>query len=162
MIERARQSLGWPQERVITFVVDRGIYGAEFFQKVIQDPHWHLITWQKGFVAQAWDPHKVTGKTTITRFRNSSRDLRSYQFEYFEQPWEQNPKLRQIVVQATDYKSRKIQVAILTDDLERVANQIIQLMFQRWHQENDFKYIDKHFGINQITSSGTITITFAT
>ena len=25
-------------------------------------------------------------------------------------------------------------------------------MFQRWLQENDFKYLDKHFGINQITS----------
>ena len=25
-------------------------------------------------------------------------------------------------------------------------------MFNRWLQENDFKYRDKHFGINQITS----------
>ena len=27
-------------------------------------------------------------------------------------------------------------------------------MFNRWLQENDFKYLDKHFGINQITSYG--------
>jgi DNA repair exonuclease SbcCD ATPase subunit len=27
-------------------------------------------------------------------------------------------------------------------------------MFNRWLQENDFKYLDKHFGINQITSHG--------
>jgi chromosome segregation ATPase len=27
-------------------------------------------------------------------------------------------------------------------------------MFGRWVQENDFKYLDKHFGINQITSYG--------
>jgi vacuolar-type H+-ATPase subunit I/STV1 len=27
-------------------------------------------------------------------------------------------------------------------------------MFHRWLQENDFKYLDKHFGINQITSYG--------
>jgi hypothetical protein len=25
-------------------------------------------------------------------------------------------------------------------------------MFHRWLQENDFKYMEKHFGINQITS----------
>ena len=25
-------------------------------------------------------------------------------------------------------------------------------MFGRWLQENDVKYLDKHFGINQITS----------
>jgi len=31
---------------------------------------------------------------------------------------------------------------------------IIRFMFNRWLQENDFKYLDKHFGINQITSYG--------
>lgn len=156
VIERARKALLWPRERVLTFVVDRGVYGQEFFQKVIDDPHWHLITWQKGFVAQTWDSLEVMGKTTITRFRNSSADLRGYQFEYIDRPWEQNSKLRQIVVQATDYKGRTIQVAILTDDLKRAAAEIIRLMFQRWLQENDFKYLDKHFGINQITSYRSI------
>jgi hypothetical protein len=29
-------------------------------------------------------------------------------------------------------------------------------MFRRWLQENDFKYLDKHFGINQITSYRSI------
>ena len=156
VIERARKALQWPRERVLTFILDRGVFGAEFFKKVIEDPYLHLITWQKGFVAQEWEPQKVMGKTTITRFRNSSRDMRCYQFEYFEQPWEQNSKLRQIVVQATDYKGRKIQVAILTDDLKRAASEIIRLMFQRWLQENDFKYLDKHLGINQITSYRSI------
>ena len=28
------------------------------------------------------------------------------------------------------------------------------MMFKRWLQENDFKYLEKHFGINQITSYG--------
>lgn len=156
VIERARQALQWPRERVLTFILDRGIFGQEFFQKVIDDPHEHLITWQKGFVAQAWDPQKAMGKTTITRFRNSSTDLRSYQFEYLDRPWEKNSQLRQIVVQATDDRGRTIQVAILTDDLERAAAEIIKLMFQRWLQENDFKYLDKHFGINQITSYRSI------
>src|SRR5206468_599819 len=42
--------------------------------------------------------------------------------------------------------------AILTDDLKRAAVEIIRLMFQRWLQENDFKYQIKHFGLNQIVS----------
>jgi uncharacterized protein YukE len=29
-------------------------------------------------------------------------------------------------------------------------------MFRRWLQENDFKYLDKHYGINQITSYASI------
>ena len=156
VIARARQALQWPPQRVLTFIVDRAIYGEEFFQKVIDDPHCHLITWQKGFVAEAWDPQKVTGQTTLTRSRNSSADWRSYQFEYLDRVWEKNPKWRQIVVRATDDKGRTIQVAILTDDLERAAAEIIRLMFQRWLQENDFKYLDKHFGINQITSYRSI------
>lgn len=156
VIQRARQALQWPPERVLTFILDRGIYGEEFFQKVIDDPQGHLITWQKGFVAPAWDPQEVRGQTTITRYRNSSSDLRGYQFEYIDRAWEKNPKLRQIVVQATDDKGRTIQVAILTDDRERAADQIIRLMFQRWLQENDFKYLDKHFGLNQITSYRSI------
>ena len=156
VIERARKALQWPPERVLTFVVDRGIFGAECFEKVILDPHLHLITWQKGFVAQTWDPGQVMGTTTITRFRNCSTDLRGYQFEYVERRWASNAKLRQIVVRATDDKGRTIQVAILTDDLERSAVEIIRLMFQRWLQENDFKYLDKHFGINEITSYRSI------
>lgn len=156
VIARARQALRWPREKGLTFIVDRGIFGAEFFQQVIADPYGHLITWQKGFVAQAWDPQKVMGKTTITRFRNCSTDLRSYQFEYLDRPWEKNSQWRQIVVQATDDRGRTIQVAILTDDLKRAAAEIIKLMFQRWLQENDFKYLDKHFGLNQITSYRSI------
>jgi len=156
VIGRARQALQWPTETVPTFIVDRGIYGAEFFEQVAGDPTFHLVTWQKGFTAKPWDPTQVMGQTTITRYRNSSTDVRLYRFEYVEKPWEKNPRLRQIVVQATDDKDRTIQVAILTDDLQRAAIEIIKLMFQRWLQENDFKYLDKHFGINQITSYRSI------
>ena len=156
VIGRARQALQWPADTVPTFVVDRGCYGLAFFEKVVADPTFHLITWQKGFTVEAWDPLKVMGQTTITRYRNSSTDVRLYHFEYIERPWEKNPRLRQIVVQATDDKGRTIQVAILTDDLSRAAIEIIQLMFRRWLQENDFKYLDKHFGINQITSYRSI------
>ena len=156
VIGRARQALQWPATMVPTFVVDRGSHEAEFFEKAADDPTFHLITWEKGFTAQAWDATKVMGKTTMTRPRNSSSDLRLDQFEYFERPWEKNSRLRQIVVQATDERGRTIQVAILTDDLNRAVPEIIELMFGRWLQENDFKYLDKHFGINQITSYRSI------
>jgi hypothetical protein len=33
---------------------------------------------------------------------------------------------------------------------------VFRLIFWRWVQENDFKYLDKHFGINQITSYPTV------
>lgn len=152
VIARARATLQWPAQRVVTYVVDRGIFAAEVFERILADPSHHLITWQKGYVAGPWAAVKVSGKLKLTRRRNHASDLRSYDFEYRDQAWENDPRLRQIVVQATDDKGRVAQVAILTDDQSRPAPEIIALMFRRWLQENDFKYLDKHFGINQVTS----------
>lgn len=81
VIGRVRQALQWPAEAVPTFVVDRGCYGLGFFAQVTDDPSFHLITWEKGFTVEAWDPAKVMGQTTITRYRNSSTDVRLYHFE---------------------------------------------------------------------------------
>lgn len=69
-----------------------------------------------------------------------------------DRPWPKDPRLRQIVVRATNPQGRTIEVAVRTDDLTRPAVEILRLMFHRWIQENDFKDPDKHFGINQITS----------
>ena len=40
----------------------------------------------------------------------------------------------------------------MSDATQRCSKEIILLIFRRWVQENDFKYLDKHFGIDQITS----------
>jgi len=61
VLTRCRKVQNWPAERVLTAVVDRGIFGAEVFEKVLADPALHLITWQKGYVAQSWDPKAVQG-----------------------------------------------------------------------------------------------------
>ena len=152
VLTRCRKVLNWPAERVLTAVVDRGIFGAEVFEKVLADPALHLITWQKGYVAQSWDPKAVQGQLVMERARNAASDLRSYHFEYLDRDWPTDPKLRQIVVQAINPQGRVVQVAILTDDRVRAAAEGIRLIFNRWIQENDFKYLDKHYGINQLTS----------
>ncbi|MBI3859126.1 MAG: hypothetical protein HY296_02640 [Thaumarchaeota archaeon] len=162
VVDRCRAVLGWPPERGLTFVVDRSIFGIEVFEKVLADPHLHLITWEKGYGEQSWPPacaeHAdrpaggVSGRMVIERARNRADDVRWYHLEFVDRPWPKDPRLRQLVVRATNPKGQTIQVAILTDDLSRPAMEILRLMFNRWIQENDFKYLDKHFGINQITS----------
>jgi hypothetical protein len=152
VLGRCRTVHNWPAERVLTAVVDRGIFGAEVFGKVLADPALHLITWQKGYVAQSWDPQAVQGRLVMERARNAAADWRSYHFEYLDRDWPTEPRLRQIVVQATNPQGRVVQVAILTDDRLRAAAEVIRLIFNRWIQENDFKYLDKHYGINQLTS----------
>jgi hypothetical protein len=155
VVQHGRQATKWPEERVLTFIVDRGIFGKEVFEKVLADPALHLITWEKGYERQNWPPGGgISGSIVIERPRNRAEDIRSYPLEYWDRTWPKDQRLRQIVVQATNPAGRVIQVSILTDDKKADAAMIVRLMFNRWLQENDFKYLDKHFGINQITSYG--------
>jgi hypothetical protein len=157
VVERCRKVLESPPQQVLTWVVDRGIFGKEVFEKVLADPTMHLITWEKGYQAQSWPPEDgVSGSMVIERTRNKAQDIRSYHLQYSDRLWSKDERLRQIVVQATNPQGLAIQVSVLTDDLKGAAVRILRLIFCRWLQENDFKYLDKHFGINQITSYGSI------
>jgi transposase len=155
VVKHCREVMKWPQDRVLSFIVDRGIFGQDVFEKVLADPALHLVTWDKGYVRQNWPPPGgISGSVVIERARNHAEDLRCYHLEYWDRTWPKDERLRQIVVQATNPQGRVIQVSVLSDDAKAAAAQILRLMFSRWLQENDFKYLDKHFGINQITSYG--------
>jgi hypothetical protein len=42
-----------------------------------------LITWEKGYQAQAWPPSGgITGTMVIERARNQAEDIRSYRHDY--------------------------------------------------------------------------------
>jgi hypothetical protein len=156
MVSRARQVLDWPPEKVLTLVVDRGIFAMEVFEKILADPYLHLITWEKGYVAGQWCPKEQSGEFTLERKRNRADDVRVYRFQYIERKWAKNPRMRQFIVLATNPAGRQVEVSVLSDDPDRPAAKVILLIFNRWVQENDFKYLDKHFGINQITSYRTV------
>jgi hypothetical protein len=153
LVARCRQTLNWPLEKVLTLIVDRAVFGLETFAKIQADPALHLITWEKGYQADgSWPAEKVSGKMVIERSRNRAADKRIYHFEYIDEGWSRQTGMRRLRVRATNPEGRTVELAILTDDLERAAVEIIRLMFQRWLQENDFKYQIKHFGLNQIVS----------
>ena len=152
MVARLRQTLGWSADKVLTLVLDRGVFGLEVFEKVRADPGLHLITWEKGYQAGPWRPELKQGEFLLQRARNRAQDLRSYRFEYLERPWPKAQEMRQLIVRATNPEGRVMEVGVLTDDPHRPPVEVLQLIFNRWLQENDFKYANKHFGINQITS----------
>ena len=162
LIERMRATLGLDENdppappRTLTIVVDRGIYSNELFSLVAADAGLHLITWEKGFTPGLWDETRATTRFGVERPRNNSRDVRLYQFSVIDQPWAHNPAMRQLIVRATNAEGKVAQIAVLTDDLERSAKEIVWLIFNRWIQENDFKYIDKHMGMKQIASYKSI------
>jgi len=156
LLPRFRQALDLPAEAVVTCVIDRGIFSHEVFTKALEAPDYHLITWEKNFKPGPWDPRKCSGQYALERTRNHAQDKRVYRFEYLDQDWAKDPKMRQLVVRATNPQGNTAQVGILTDDRKRPAPQILYLMFNRWTQENDFKYLGEHWGINQITSYASV------
>lgn len=151
-LEEFRAAANLPRERPLTFTFDRGIYGYDVFKQIIDSDRYHIVTWQKGYREVAWQEQAITGSFVLQRARNNSTDLRTYRFEYIDQPWPRDERMRLLRVQATNPRERVVQVGILTDDGTREAERIITLIFSRWVQENDFKYLDNHYGINPITS----------
>ena len=156
VITRFRSVAGLAGQAPITITIDRGINNSGLFKQIIAQKNLHIITWETGYEPAPW-PGQISVQTIkLQRPRNRANDLKSYHFEYIERPWKRNSGMRQILVKATNPSGRTIEVAILTDHPDRPASEVIHLIFWRWLQENDFKYLDKHFGINQITSYASI------
>lgn len=133
------------------FVLDRGIFGLSTFDR-FRERGDHFLTWEKGYCGDGWNgrlPEAVFGQS---RIRNGSGDLRTYRFECREEPWRRDPLIRRILVRATNPNGRTIDVAVLCSDPGIAVEHAVWLMFNRWLQENDFKYLDRHFGLNQLTS----------
>jgi predicted nucleic acid-binding Zn-ribbon protein len=132
-----------------TFVIDRGIYGLNTFRHFGND---YFITWEKGYRKDGWDANEPSLEFTRERCRNNRSDLRSYHFVYQEHAWQRDTDFRRLIVKATNPRGNTIDVAIITSNPHMDAQDIIWAIFNRWLQENDFKYLDTYFGINQITS----------
>ncbi|MDP6477411.1 MAG: hypothetical protein QF502_05835 [Nitrospinaceae bacterium] len=134
-----------------TFILDRGIFGCETFGK-FRKHGCHLITWEKGYMHDGWDKKQPALMFQCFRERNQAGDLKEYSFECQETTWDKDQSVRRIIVRATNPTGRMIEVSILCTNPDIDIKQIVKLMFNRWVQENDFKYLDRHFGLMQITS----------
>ena len=156
VIDHFRHTVGIGERQVLTVVMDRGIYGLEVFESVKANTLLELITWEKGFVAKVFDESACSGSFELARPRNNATDVRLYRFAYIDEVWHRNSSIRRLVVRATNPQGECIVVSVLSTDINREATELIRLMFRRWIQENDFKYLDKHYGINQITSYASI------
>lgn len=155
-ISGMRTALGIAPERELTMVFDRGIYGLSTFDQITKELNLKVVTWEKNYPLGGWEESSLHGSFMMTRPRNRANDLKIYRFEYQEETWSKNESMRLIRVRATNPKGKTIELGILSDELDRPAEALIRLMFHRWLQENDFKYMEKHFGINQITSYATV------
>ena len=144
ILEDARRSLTW--------VADRGLYGLDTLRRIVDDYHDHFITWEKNYPRDGWDEAADTQQFEMLKTRNNAEDLRCYRFRWQEHPWPREPRFERLIVRALNPGGREIEVAVLTSDPARDRRSIIGAMFNRWLQENDFGYMNRHMGINELTS----------
>ena len=157
VVQAFRVQFAFDEHSALTFVVDRGLYSLSVFEKMIADRAvTYFVTWEKGYQGELKQALQWTGSHSLYRAKNSRQDLRRFDFQYLDQPWPRCETIRRVIVRATHPNGHCIQVSILSNDLDRCATELITLMFNRWLQENDFKYLDHHFGINEITAYGSI------
>jgi hypothetical protein len=138
--------------RTLTWVADRGLYGLDTLRRIVDDGNDHFITWEKNYQRDGWDEAADTQQFEELKTRNSAEDLRCYRFRWQEHPWPREPRFQRLIVRALNPGGRQIEVAVLTSDPARDRRSVIGAMFNRWLQENDFGYMNRHMGINELTS----------
>jgi len=136
-----------------TFVIDRGIYGVDCFLNFVDD---YLITWEKNYDGSGWEENTKTIDFSRSKQKNSRSSNRNYHFECQESAWRRDKRFRRIIVKSTNYNDRTITVSILCSNPTMSIQDAVWAICNRWLQENDFKYLDVHFGINQLDSRSHI------
>lgn len=138
--------------RTLTWVADRGLYGLNTLQRIVDDCKDHFITWEKNYKRDGWDEDVEAQHFEVLKARNNAEDLRCYRFQWQEHPWSREPRFQRLIVRAVNPGGRKIEVSVLTSDPDRDRPSVIRAIFNRWIQENDFGYMNRHVGINELTS----------
>jgi len=138
--------------RTLTWVADRGLYGLDTLRRIVDDYKDHFITWEKNYKRDGWDEAVQPHQFEKMKERNNDEDLRCYRFRWQEHPWPREPDFQRLIVRAINPGGREIEVSILTSDPDRDRRSVIGAMFNRWLQENDFGYMNRHVGINELTS----------
>ena len=136
-----------------TFVIDRGIYSLATLQAFDRD---HVITWEKGYSAGGWEDNAPVITFSRTLARNNASDRRAVVFECQQSPWRRDPSFRRLIVRLTREGGQTIELSIITSHSDMDIQDVVWAICRRWLQENDFKYLDSHFGINQLTSRDSL------
>lgn len=140
LVEHIRSVIG---EGEFTLVFDRGGYSPELFG-VLRDNKVHVITYRR----RPFDLYPT--EAFARRWCESKGERHEYQL------YEETIRLRKLgpVRNIAVLRDDGRQTHILTTDPEREAPLVAHLMFNRWGQENFFKYMLKHFSLDALHGYG--------
>ncbi|MGQ0654211.1 MAG: putative transposase, partial [Betaproteobacteria bacterium] len=133
LLQQVRAAVG---ERRVTIVFDRGGWSPKLFQRMIQEG-FDILTYRKG-KARRIQPRRFVQ-------RRAKLDGRWVSYELHDQPvrfLKGKLRLRQITRLCDD---REHQTQVITSRTDLSDIEIAYRMFERWRQENFFKYMREEF-----------------
>jgi len=152
-LRQFRQDLGLPGDHTLCVVIDRGIYGMETLLECQREPGLCLLTWEQAY--RAGDepmPGEGVERFTLVRKRNNSQNLVRVGVEAWEVPHPRIPGAGLIVCRLHRPGKEVAEIAMIRIGPTLSVRKVVKRMTRRWLQENDFKYSNTHFGLDQITS----------
>ncbi len=135
------------------WVHDRGYWGYHFLRQIVECGD-IFIQWEKNYKQDGRDqPCQHDGHFSMTLQGNSSRDQRKQvKVDWKEQEWDKFANGRRFIVHIKHSSGQSNEVAIVTNHPTMPAEKVIRLMLSRFLQENDFSYLNRHVGINELTA----------
>ena len=142
-----------PWDGRFVWIHDRGYWGYEFLRQIVECGD-IFIQWEKNYKQDGWDkPYQYHGHFRIRLQGNNSRDQRKQvKIDWQEQNWDRFANSRRIIVRVKHASGQSGEVAIVTSHPNMSTEEVIRLMLSRFLQENDFSYLNRHVGINELTS----------
>jgi transposase len=142
-------------EKEITVVFDRGGWSPKLFTRLINSG-FHIITYRKGHFNKIPCSHfqkrtLVEGEKKYTYELHDAPRIRigktgNKKGEGTEYLW-----LRQVVRLREDNR----QTAVITDRQDLAPEKVLYTMFNRWRQENFFKYMREEFALDALLEYGS-------
>jgi hypothetical protein len=131
-------------DRRATVAFDRGGWNLKLFKELIKDGNWDILTYRKGSSSPV--PRKSF------RMHKARIDGREVSYELSEK----NVRIGGMTLrQVTVLGKNDHQTHILTSKKGVPAIEIAYRMFDRWRQENYFKYMEAEFSLDALVEYGT-------
>ncbi|MCP4678933.1 MAG: helix-turn-helix domain-containing protein [Deltaproteobacteria bacterium] len=130
------------QKRRVTIVFDRGGWKLELFKQIINDFKFDIITYKKG-KSQKIDPNLFSNHAAVIDGRAVAYELHDQMVTFLDGKLE----LRQV----TRLNSDDHQTQIVTSRFDLKAVEVAFRMFERWRQENYFRYMREEFALDALS-----------
>lgn len=142
-------------EKEITVVFDRGGWSPKLFNRLI-NAGFHIITYRKGHFTKIPCSHfqectLVEGGKLYTYELNDASRIRIGKTGNKKSEGAKYLWMRQVVRLRADNR----QTAVITDRQDLAPEKVLYVMFNRWRQENFFKYMRDEFALDALLEYGS-------